>query len=625
MRRDQALCILLALLALPILGAKPSGQPAATNRDEAQKKEEEKGPWSSKTFEGLELRSIGPALMSGRVMDFAVDPDNHARYFVASASGGVWKTVNCGHHLDAGLRQGGRLLHRLRDPRPQEPQRGVGGHGRAQQPAERGVRRRHLPVRGRRQELGEPGPQGLRAHRQDPRGPEGFEGRLRRVPGTPLECGRGPRPLQDHRRRQDLESRAHDFQGHGGHRCGHGPAGPRCPLRRFLPAAQARLHGHQRRARGGHLQVHRRGGDLEEAQDRPARGGHGAHRPGPLARGPRCPLRRHRGVRQEGRRLPLHGPGRHLGEALRLRHHRAGSTTTSSTPTPRTPTASTRWTPRSRSPRTAARPSARPAKNTSTWTTTASGSTRATRTTSSWVATAASTRPGTACKNWAYKANLPITQFYRVTVDNSLPFYFVYGGTQDNASQGGPSRTTSASGIVNSDWFITHGGDGFVTVVDPKDPNIVYSESQHGVLARFDRRSGEEIDIQPQPGKGRRLLPVELGLAPRPLSPLPDAPLFRLRARLPERRPRGFLEGRERRPDAPARPQQAARHGEGLARRRRGQERLHELLREHRLPERIAAAGGAARRGHRRRPRPGHAGRRQDLGEAATSFPACRT
>ncbi len=104
--------------------------------------------------------------------------------------------------------------------------------------------------------------------------------------------------------------------------------------------------------------------------------------------------------------------------------------------------------------------------------------------------------------SWAFKANLPVTQFYRVALDDSKPFYFVYGGTQDNATLGGPSRTTSAHGILNSDWFVTTFGDGFFSAVDPKDPNIVYSESQYGGLVRFDRKTGEEIDIQPQPGPG---------------------------------------------------------------------------------------------------------------------------
>jgi photosystem II stability/assembly factor-like uncharacterized protein len=105
-------------------------------------------------------------------------------------------------------------------------------------------------------------------------------------------------------------------------------------------------------------------------------------------------------------------------------------------------------------------------------------------------------------QNWIFKSNLPTAQMYDVAVSEDAPFYYVYGGTQDNNSFGCPARTRSSAGIMNSDCFVTMGGDGFYSRVDPKDPNTIYANMQNGGMVRFDRRTGERVSIQPQPSKG---------------------------------------------------------------------------------------------------------------------------
>ncbi len=105
-------------------------------------------------------------------------------------------------------------------------------------------------------------------------------------------------------------------------------------------------------------------------------------------------------------------------------------------------------------------------------------------------------------KNWKFVTNLPLTQFYKIAVDNDEPFYNIYGGTQDNSTQGGPSRTVNDTGIRNSDWFITLFADGHQPATDPSNPDIVYSEWQQGNLVRYDRTTGEIVYIQPQPDAG---------------------------------------------------------------------------------------------------------------------------
>ena len=100
--------------------------------------------------------------------------------------------------------------------------------------------------------------------------------------------------------------------------------------------------------------------------------------------------------------------------------------------------------------------------------------------------------------SWKFVANLPLTQFYKLAVDDAYPFYNIFGGTQDNNTQGGPSRTFKTSGITNSDWFVLLGGDGHQPATEPGNPNIVYAQSQQGNIHRIDRTNGEATFIKPQ-------------------------------------------------------------------------------------------------------------------------------
>ncbi|MCI4671808.1 MAG: glycosyl hydrolase [Bacteroidia bacterium] len=102
--------------------------------------------------------------------------------------------------------------------------------------------------------------------------------------------------------------------------------------------------------------------------------------------------------------------------------------------------------------------------------------------------------------SWRYMENLPITQFYKVAVDDAEPFYNVYGGTQDNSTEGGPSRTMNHHGIRNADWKVVLNWDGHQPATEPGNPDIMYGQRQQGTLSRIDLKSGEVVDIMPQPG-----------------------------------------------------------------------------------------------------------------------------
>ena len=103
--------------------------------------------------------------------------------------------------------------------------------------------------------------------------------------------------------------------------------------------------------------------------------------------------------------------------------------------------------------------------------------------------------------HWEFLNVNAIGQFYHVCTDTRQP-YHVYGGLQDNASWGGPSRSLR-NGILNEDWIVVSGGDGFVCQVERDDPDIVYSESQNGNMHRRDLRTGRQVSIRPRGQRGQ--------------------------------------------------------------------------------------------------------------------------
>jgi photosystem II stability/assembly factor-like uncharacterized protein len=104
-------------------------------------------------------------------------------------------------------------------------------------------------------------------------------------------------------------------------------------------------------------------------------------------------------------------------------------------------------------------------------------------------------------KTWLFVTNLPVSQFYRVSVDMAVP-YNVYGGLQDNGSWVGPNETYRNDGILNSDWRRTGGGDGFLSLAHRAEEGVMFGESQYLGLFKLDLNTGQSKSIRPGDPKG---------------------------------------------------------------------------------------------------------------------------
>ena len=106
-------------------------------------------------------------------------------------------------------------------------------------------------------------------------------------------------------------------------------------------------------------------------------------------------------------------------------------------------------------------------------------------------------------KGWEHLNRFPAGEFYRITLDDTQPFYRIAGGLQDNESFAGPSRVLSKEGIRNSDWLALEGGDGFYVAFDSSDHDVFYAESQEGFIHRINLRNGEKRSRRPEAAEGQ--------------------------------------------------------------------------------------------------------------------------
>jgi photosystem II stability/assembly factor-like uncharacterized protein len=106
-------------------------------------------------------------------------------------------------------------------------------------------------------------------------------------------------------------------------------------------------------------------------------------------------------------------------------------------------------------------------------------------------------------KNWDHLNKIPAGEFYRISLDDTQPYFRIAGGLQDNENWVGPGGVQSKEGIRNCDWTALAGGDGFYVLFDPTDRDTFYAESQQGEVHRINLQNGEIRRLRPEPAEGQ--------------------------------------------------------------------------------------------------------------------------
>ncbi len=604
------------ILALAILILLPAADVFAKKAKDVEA-DEPKALMSDSTLSGLEFRLIGPAYNSGRITDFAVQPDKTQVIYVATASGGIWKTVNNGttwspiFDSEASYSIGCLAM----DPSNYQKVWAGTGENNSQRSVSYGDGVYKSLDGG--QQLGEHGPEGVRAHRHDRGRPPQLRHVVYVAAQGPLWASGGDRGVyKTTDGGEDLGALVLEISENTGVNEVH--LDPRNPDTLYASSYQRRRRVWTLINGGPESAIYKStdAGERPGARSKPGCPKVDMGKIG-LAISPADPDVLYAIIeaqRDEGRFLPLDRPRRKLVEDVGLRLRQPAVLQRDRRRSARRRHASTPWTPACRSPTTAARPSPRSAKSTSTSTTTPCGSTPTIPITCSSAATAASTRASTGA---------PPTTSRRTCPSPS--------STGWRSTTPSPSTTSTAAPRTTTPWAArralwtsraspTRTGSSPSAATATKRSlfrPIRTSSTASGSTAAWcatTAAAARMVDIQPQeePGEDADRWNWD---SPLIISPhLAHPALLRRPAALPLRRPRRLVDAVS--PDLTRQIDRndAGGHGQALEHRRGRQERLDVELRQHRRAHRVAAGRGPALRRHRRRADPGHRGWRRELG-----------